>query len=91
MLSAAAVLVKAGFAYLKQLICGFFRKHLVPESVGPVRYGIGLLFFFLPVIGLVLLVVEFWEKLKSLFLCRAVVRCPDNETICLTIAYERGR
>jgi len=108
MLIAAAVMGKAGFAYVKGLFFGFLRRHVVPETVSPTRYGIGLVVFFLPIFwgwlapyfsefvstqeynltiavagdllllaGLLLLGGEFWEKLRSLFLYRAVVRLPE--------------
>jgi len=109
MLIAAAVLGKAGFAYLKGRLFGLLKKHVVPESVSPARYRIGLIFFFLPIFwgwldpylsefvsiqehnlkvaiagdlllltGLILLGGEFWEKLRSLFLHRAVVTIPEE-------------
>ena len=105
MLIAAAVMGKAGFAYLKELLFGFLKRYVVPEAVSPGRYRIGLIVFFFPIfwawlapylsefisfqehslkiafggdllllMGLVLLGGEFWEKLRSLFLHRAVVR-----------------
>lgn len=105
MLIAAAVMGKDGFAYLKGVMFGFLQRNVLPEKVKPVRYRIGLVVFFLPIlwgwfapylsefvsvqdhnlkiaiagdllllIGLVLLGGEFWEKLRSLFLHRTVVR-----------------
>jgi hypothetical protein len=104
MLVAAAVTGEAGFAYLKGVLFGFLKRHVVPETVSSARYRIGLVFFFLPIFwgwlapylsefvsvqeyslkmaiagdlllltGLILLGGEFWEKLRSLFLHRAVV------------------
>ena len=109
MLVAAAVLGKAGFAYLKGLLFGLLRKHVVPESVSPARYRVGLIVFFLPILwgwlapylsefvsiqehslrvavtgdlllltGLILLGGEFWEKLRLLFLHRAVVAVHED-------------
>jgi hypothetical protein len=109
MLIAAAVLGKTGFRYLKCLLFGFLKSHVVPEKVSPNRYRVGLFVFFVPVIwgwiapyfsefvsireyrltfaiagdlmllaGLILLGGEFWEKLRSLFLHRAVVSMGDE-------------
>lgn len=58
MLVAAAVLGKTGFEYLKRQLYGFFKRHIVPEKVGPNRYGIGLVVFFLPI---------FWAWLAPYF------------------------
>lgn len=50
---AAAILGKAGFVYLKARVKGalgrFFQKHGPPETVGPVRYRIGLAMFITPI------------------------------------------
>jgi hypothetical protein len=51
MLIAAAVMGKAGFNYLKQLIFGFLGKHFAPpETVSPIRYRIGLILFTVPLL-----------------------------------------
>ena len=51
MLVAAAVMGKAGFSYLKQLLFGFLGKHFVPpEIVSPIRYRIGLVLFSIPLL-----------------------------------------
>ena len=49
MLVAAAVMGKAGFSYLKQLLFGFLKKHFTPsETVSTIRYRIGLVLFTIP-------------------------------------------
>lgn len=50
MLLAAAILGKAGFAYLKAKIFGLLRKAAPPDKVGVVRYRIGLIFFVVPLL-----------------------------------------
>lgn len=53
MLVAVAVLGKAGFDYLvvlfKRALSRFFQEHGPPETVGPLRYRIGLAMFIIPV------------------------------------------
>ena len=108
MLVAVVILGKAGFEYLKRVLFAFLKRHVIPGTVGPTRYCIGLIVFCLPIFwgwlapyfsefvsiqeynftiavigdlflvaGLVLLGGEFWDKLKALFLHRAVVNLPD--------------
>lgn len=50
MIIAAAILGKPGFAYLKQLLMSFLRKHGPPDDPGPVRYKIGLVMFVIPIL-----------------------------------------
>ena len=51
MLVAAAVMGKAGFSYLKQLLSGFLKKQFIPpETVSPIRYRIGLVLFSIPLL-----------------------------------------
>ena len=51
MLVAAAVMGKAGFNYLKQLLFGFLGKHFAPpETVSITRYRIGLVLFSIPLL-----------------------------------------
>ena len=50
MLITAAVMGKDGFAYLKGLLFGFLKRHVVPKTVSPGRYRIGLVVFFLPIL-----------------------------------------
>ena len=104
MLLAVVILGKAGFEYIKSVLFGFLKRHVIPERVGATRYHIGLVVFSLPIFwgwlapyfsefvsiqeynlviavigdlfllaGLVLLGGEFWDKLRCLFLHRAVV------------------
>lgn len=49
-LAAVAVLGKQGFAYLKGILFGLLRRLAPPDTVGPVRYRIGLAMFLLPVL-----------------------------------------
>jgi hypothetical protein len=51
MLVAVAVMGKAGFNYLKQLLFGFLGKHFEPpETVSSIRYHIGLVLFSIPLL-----------------------------------------
>jgi hypothetical protein len=51
MIVAVAVMGKAGFSYLKQLIFGFLGKHFAPpETVSLIRYRIGLVLFSIPLL-----------------------------------------
>jgi hypothetical protein len=108
MLVAVVILGKAGFEYIKSVLFGFLKRHVIPETVGATRYRIGLAVFSVPIFwgwlapyfsefvsiqeysltiavigdlfllaGLVLLGGEFWDKLRSLFLHRAVVNLRD--------------
>ena len=50
--AAAAVLGKAGFAYLKTRVFGWFKKHVhPPKTVSTTRYYIGLSMFLMPFLG----------------------------------------
>jgi hypothetical protein len=49
-LIAAAVMGKSGFDYIKSKAFGFVRKHVLPDSVSPMRYRIGLILLFLPLL-----------------------------------------
>ena len=50
MVVAAAVMGKAGFAKLKQLLARVLRKHGPPERVSRTRYRVGLVLFTLPLL-----------------------------------------
>ena len=51
MVLAVAVLGKAGFNYLKQVLFRFLGKHFAPpETVSLVRYRIGLILFSIPLL-----------------------------------------
>ncbi len=50
MVLAAAVMGKEGFAELKVRLVGFFHRSGPPDTVGPVRYRIGLVMFTLPLL-----------------------------------------
>lgn len=50
LVAAVAFLGREGFAWLKDLVFGKVRGYLLPDQVGPVRYGVGLFFFFVPII-----------------------------------------
>jgi len=51
MVVGAAVSGKEGFAQIKALVFGFFRKYAAPPAkVGKIRYRIGLIMFFVPFI-----------------------------------------
>ena len=48
LVGAIAILGKPGFAYLKSVIFGFFKKAAPPAVVGPWRYRLGLAMFLFP-------------------------------------------
>jgi len=48
--AAAAVMGKEGFDFLKGRIWSGLKHYLFPQTVGPIRYGIGLVLFLIPVI-----------------------------------------
>lgn len=47
---AVAIMGKAGFNYLKQLLFGFFRKFAPPQQVSRSRYRLGLILFMVPIL-----------------------------------------
>jgi len=47
---AAAVMGKSGFDYLKSKAFGLLKRYALPDSVGPVRYRIGLVMFAVPLL-----------------------------------------
>jgi hypothetical protein len=49
MLVAVVILGKAGSEYLKRVLFGFLKRHVIPETVGATRYCIGLIAFFSPI------------------------------------------
>ena len=49
-LAATAVMGKAGFAELKRRLGRFMRKYGPPDTVGPVRYRVGLVMFCVPLL-----------------------------------------
>ena len=49
-LAAAAVMGKEGFAELKRRLGRFMRKYGPPDTVGPVRYRVGLVMFVAPIL-----------------------------------------
>jgi hypothetical protein len=48
LVGAIAILGKPGFAYLKSVLWGFFKKAAPPSEVGPWRYRLGLVMFLSP-------------------------------------------
>ena len=50
MVAAIAIMGKAGFAQLKQRLGRLMRQYGPPQHVGPARYRIGLVLFFLPLL-----------------------------------------
>ncbi|HEU4778993.1 MAG TPA: hypothetical protein VFS58_03845 [Steroidobacteraceae bacterium] len=55
LVGAIAILGKPGFAYLKSVVFGFFKKAAPPAEVGPWRYRVGLVMFLSPFfLGLVI-------------------------------------
>jgi hypothetical protein len=48
LVGAIAILGKPGFAYLKSVVFGFFKKAAPPSEVGPWRYRLGLVMFLSP-------------------------------------------
>jgi hypothetical protein len=50
LIATVALLGREGFVYLKGLVFGAIRRSIRPEEVGPIRYGIGLVLFVLPLV-----------------------------------------
>ena len=50
LLLSVVLLGRPGFNRLKQHAVGVFRRHAMPDEVGPVRYGIGLVLFVVPLV-----------------------------------------
>jgi len=48
--TAAAIMGKAGFNYIKGKFWGFFKKMAPPDEVSPTRYRVGLVMFLLPIL-----------------------------------------
>ena len=49
-IAAVAVMGKSGYAYIKNIILGFFKKYGPPAEVSQTRYTIGLVMFAVPII-----------------------------------------
>ena len=49
-IAAVAVMGKSGYAYIKSIILGFFKKYGPPAEVSRTRYTIGLVMFTVPII-----------------------------------------
>ncbi len=50
LLTSVVLLGRPGFNRLKQHAIGAFKRHAMPDEVGPVRYSIGLVLFILPLV-----------------------------------------
>lgn len=50
LVAAVAFLGREGFDWLKKLVFGAVRRHVFPDQVGRLRYGIGLVLFFVPIV-----------------------------------------
>ena len=50
LLAAIAIWGKPGYLYLRSKVFAFLKRRLPPDTVGPLRYGIGLAMFTLPVL-----------------------------------------
>ncbi|MFM0337076.1 transporter suffix domain-containing protein [Paraburkholderia fungorum] len=61
-----AVMGKAGFQNLKQIIFGHAKRLAPSKTVGPVRHAIGLVMFFVPLVWALLesYVDKFWPGLR---------------------------
>jgi hypothetical protein len=55
MLIAVGILGKSGYEYLKQKVFAVFKKYGPPDEVSPLRYGIGLIMFWFPILIALLL------------------------------------
>jgi hypothetical protein len=49
-LAAVTILGKSGYEYLKGMVLGFLKRHVVPREVSPIRYHIGLVLFLIPIL-----------------------------------------
>lgn len=50
LLATVAILGKEGFLHLKGLAFGAVQRHVLPDEVGPVRHGIGVFLFVVPLV-----------------------------------------
>ena len=50
MIIAVGILGKSGYEYLKQKVFAVFKKYGPPDEVSPLRYGIGLIMFWFPIL-----------------------------------------
>lgn len=50
LVASAAILGKSGFNRLKQIVFGVAQRTILPDEVGPLRYGIGLILFVVPIV-----------------------------------------
>lgn len=50
LVAGAAIAGKQGYAYIKATVFGFIKKYGPPQKVGKIRYSLGLLIFFIPVV-----------------------------------------
>ena len=50
LIAAVALLGREGFNYLKGLVFGTIRRHVLPAEVGPTRHAVGLVLFVVPLI-----------------------------------------
>lgn len=50
LLASVVLLGRPGFNRLKSRLVGAFQRHLMPDEVGPLRYGIGLVMFVVPLV-----------------------------------------
>jgi hypothetical protein len=50
LIATVAILGKEGFQHLKGLAFGAVQRHVLPDEVGPVRHGIGVLLFVVPLV-----------------------------------------
>ena len=50
LLASVVLLGRPGFNQLKGRLAGAFQNHVMPDEVGPLRYGIGLVMFVVPLV-----------------------------------------
>ena len=50
LLATVAILGRDGFKRLKEGVFGAVRRYVLPDEIGPVRYGIGLILFVVPIV-----------------------------------------
>jgi hypothetical protein len=50
LLASVVLLGRPGFNRLKQRLVGTFQQYVMPDEVGPLRYGIGLVMFVVPLV-----------------------------------------
>jgi len=87
-IAAIAVMGKPGYAYIKNKVLGFFRRHGPPSTVSPRRYFIGLVMFCVPF--LFAWISVYTPDLFPGFVSHPVVWAVGGDTLLLTSLFVLG-